>query len=62
LPLGCAGLASLITSAYTIEKGVVTPKFSKGKKGNFLTSDLPLKETVWGVFDLAEIVTWGSKN
>jgi hypothetical protein len=27
-----------------------------------LTSDPPLKETVLGVFDLAEIVAGGSKN
>jgi hypothetical protein len=31
------------------------------KKRN-LTSDPPLKETVLGVFDLAEIVAGGSKN
>jgi hypothetical protein len=32
------------------------------KKNWFLTSDPPLKETVLGVFDLAEIVAGGSKN
>jgi hypothetical protein len=37
-------------------------EYVKGYRIGILTSDLPLKEAVLGVFDLAEIVAGGSKN
>jgi hypothetical protein len=37
-------------------------KLSNFHKNHVLTRESPLKETVLGVFDLAEIVAGGSKN
>jgi hypothetical protein len=43
-----------------LHKGL--PNSIKTYEHVILTSDPPLKEAVLGVFDLAEIVAWGSKN
>jgi hypothetical protein len=53
-PAWCA--AVLFTLFHVMQRNVYL-LFKK-----FLTSDPPLKETVLGVFDLAEIVAGGSKN
>ena len=61
-------MSSILLRASAIEEKLLSAtdrgkSFScTGFRNQHLTSDPPLKETVLGVFDLAEIVAGGSKN